>query len=320
VTAPFTNFSAGALTGGTYIVAGTAGNAGILKIDALGATGGEIVTNASTITLNGPTAEIADSSDLNALARFQSNLATGSFNVEGGQLFTTTPAGGLDFANAGSVFVGAGSSFTAVTAAGYSQTAGATIDNGNLFANLTDIAGGFLEGVGTLDGNVTVDGGGTVAPGDAPGTLTIDGAYDMGGAGNLLIGLASTSLYDSLAVDGAADFGGTLEFDLQDGFTLASGDAFFIASYDSRGGSTFNTIDYSGLDLNGLTAQVLYDQGPGDNEVALLISGPSSSTPEPSTWFLFAGGLGALAAVRILRKRRAALHTNHLFYAGGQPR
>jgi fibronectin-binding autotransporter adhesin len=310
VSSPFTNFSASTLTGGTYIVAATALNAGILKIDALGTTGGEIVTNASTITLNGPTAEIVDGSGLDALSRFLSNLAGGSFNVEGGQLFTTTPAGGQKFANAGSVFVGAGSSLTAVTAAGYSQTAGTTLNDGTLTAGLTDITGGFLEGVGVMAGNVTVDGGGTVAPGDPPGTLTIDGTYNMGGAGNLLIGLASTSLYDALAVNGAADFGGTLEFNLQDGFTLASGDAFFIASYNTRGGSHFGAINYNGLDLNGLTAQVLYDQGRGDNEVELLISGSSSSTPEPSTWFLFAGGLGALAAVQILRKRRAALPAN----------
>jgi hypothetical protein len=307
VTSPFTNFNTGALTGGAYDVAGTVGNPGILQIDAFGPTGGEIVTNASTITLNGPTAEITDSRDLNALTGLQDNLATGSLTVEGGQLFTTTPAGGLAFANSGSVSVGAGSSFTAITAAGYSQTAGTTLDDGTLTADLTDITGGFLEGVGVMDGNVTVDGGGTVAPGDPPGALTIDGIFDMGGAGNLLIGLASTSLYDSLAVNGAADFGGTLEFDLQDGFTLASGDTFFIASYDTRGGSQFAAIDYSGLDLNGLTAQVLYDQGTGGNEVELLINGSSSNTPEPSTWFLFAGGLGALAAVQILRKRRTAL-------------
>jgi hypothetical protein len=107
-----------------------------------------------------------------------------------------------------------------------------------------------------------------------------------------------------LDVTGAADFGGTLSLDTANGFNLAAGDTFFLAEYDSRGGTTFGSIDTSGLDLAaGLTAEVLYDQGANNNEVELIINGTTSATPEPSTWLLFAGGLGAIAAFRVARRR-----------------
>jgi hypothetical protein len=180
------------------------------------------------------------------------------------------------------------------------------MDDGTLATGLAAILGGTLSGVGVVDGPVYVDNGGTVAPGDPPGTLTVDGPFAMGAAGNLLIGLDSSTLYDELDVNGAATFGGTLEFDLQDGFMVGAGESFVIGEYDSRGGSTFNAINFSGLDLaQGLTAEVLYDQGTGDNELELVINGTSAATPEPSTWLLIAGGLGITAFVCAARRRNA---------------
>jgi hypothetical protein len=289
----FTNFSGDTLTGGTY----NAYN-GTIQIDQLGTTGGEIVNNAATILLSGTNSFISDQNNLDALTALASN--SGSFSILNGRDINTPG----EFTNSGTVDIGSTSSFDVNDGESlYLQTAGTTMVDGTLGSGITDIAGGFLEGVGTVLNGVEVSGG-TVAPGDPPGTLTIDGYYNVV-SGDLLIGLAGTSLYDALDVNGAANLGGTLEFDLQDGFTVASGDTFYIAEYDSRDGSTFNTIDYSGLDLAaGLTASVLYDKGAGDNEVELLISGTSSATPEPSTWLMFAGGLGALAAFQIARRRR----------------
>jgi hypothetical protein len=182
----------------------------------------------------------------------------------------------------------------------YEQIAGTTTVDGALTAANTDIFGGFLEGVGTVNNEVFVDGG-TVAPGDPPGTLNVNGVFDLQ-SGDLLIGLAGTSLYDALNVEGTAYLGGTVEFDLQNGFNVASGDTFlFLDSTDLIGSYT---VDYSGLDLAaGLTAQV--ETVPGDsNDLELVIGGTSSATPEPSTWLMFAGGLGALAAFQMVRRRR----------------
>ena len=58
----FNNFSGGTLTGGAYNTSGT------LEIDQLGSAGGEIVTNAAKIFLNGTGSKIVDAAGKSALA------------------------------------------------------------------------------------------------------------------------------------------------------------------------------------------------------------------------------------------------------------
>jgi hypothetical protein len=190
---------------------------------------------------------------------------------------------------------------------GYTQTAGSTLLDGTLVDGLTDIEAGLLDGAGQITGNLTVDVQGTVAPGDtnSDGALTVTGNYIQ--TGNLLLDLSSPSAYDVLDIDGSADFGGTLTLDAS--FALAAGETFYLVDYGSRlNSSTFANVDYSGLHLsNGLTAQLVYDASRvSDPAVELIINGSvvSSPTPEPATWLMLAGALGAIAAVRIVRKRK----------------
>jgi hypothetical protein len=98
---PFTNFSGTTLTGGKYNVSGT------LEIDELGTAGGEIVTNAAGITLDGSAAKFVDADGNSALTDLATNTGKGSFTVTGGADFTT--AG--NFTNKGTLSVGAGSIF-----------------------------------------------------------------------------------------------------------------------------------------------------------------------------------------------------------------
>src|SRR6202048_2524150 len=74
---PFSNFSGSTLTGGTYNVTGT------LQIDQLGSTGGEILTNAASIILNGTTSSLIDSLGKDAIAKLNTNAAGGSFTIAG---------------------------------------------------------------------------------------------------------------------------------------------------------------------------------------------------------------------------------------------
>ena len=99
-TGPFSNFVGTTLTGGTYNVSGT------LEIDQLGNTGGEIVTNAAHIIMNGPTSTFVDSASNDALSNLNTNAVGSGFTIMGGRNFTT--AG--NFTNNGTLTVGGGGS------------------------------------------------------------------------------------------------------------------------------------------------------------------------------------------------------------------
>ena len=100
-TGPFANFVGTTLTGGTYNVSGT------LQIDQLGTAGGEIVTNAANIILNGAASSFVDSASNDALSNLNTNATGSGFTITGGRNFTT--AG--NFTNNGTLTVGSGSTF-----------------------------------------------------------------------------------------------------------------------------------------------------------------------------------------------------------------
>jgi hypothetical protein len=149
---------------------------------------------------------------------------------------------------------------------------------------------------GDFDNSGTLDIGAT-------DIFTVNGSYDPPGTADLTIELAGLSTSGMLDITDDADFGGTLDLEAVDGLTLSLGDTFYIAEYGSRGGTTFSSIDSSGLNLvPGLAPQILYDQGPDSDEVEVVIVDPPP-TPEPSTWILLTGGLGILAALHRRQSR-----------------
>ena len=128
-----------------------------MQINPLGNTGGEIVNNAATILLDGPNSNFVDAAGLDALSNFSNNTAAGSFTIQDGRNFTSPS--GTDFANAGIVNIGAGSTFTTGGAANYNQSGGSTQLNGTLTAGggSANFNGGVLFGNGgVINGNVTM--------------------------------------------------------------------------------------------------------------------------------------------------------------------
>ncbi|MBT3199476.1 MAG: PEP-CTERM sorting domain-containing protein [Phycisphaerales bacterium] len=154
-------------------------------------------------------------------------------------------------------------------------------------------SGGTLDGKGSLAANVT--NAGTLAPGQSPGLMTIDGDYTQDAAATLeieLAGLMRGSEYDALVITGAATLGGTLEVKLLGGFAPANGDRFDILDWASRnGGSEFDTLILPLLD-----ADQYWDISD------LYTDGEIAAAPEPATMSLLA--LGGLAMLR--RRRRSA--------------
>ena len=89
-----------------------------------------------------------------------------------------------------------------------------------------------LGGSGNVGGNVSVDPGGILAPGNSPGTIIV-GSLALAASANLLIEIGGTvqgASYDSVNVLGNATLGGNLIIVLINGFTLSPGNIFMILS------------------------------------------------------------------------------------------
>ncbi len=103
-------------------------------------------------------------------------------------------------------------------------------------------APGKLSGAGQVIGNV-LNAGGIVAPGNSPGTLTIDGDFTQLAAGTLQFELAGTgagSQFDQLSVTGAVALAGTVDVGLIDDFTPSPGDLFPIIAAGGVSGAFTN--------------------------------------------------------------------------------
>jgi autotransporter-associated beta strand protein len=108
----------------------------------------------------------------------------------------------------------------------------------NTFVNLH----GTLAGTGTVIGNVTNNRGGTVSPGDAPGTLTVNSYTQMSGS-TLLIDIAgpNTGQFSVLDVLGNANVNpnGLLLPVLLNGFVPTVGESFTFLDYSALTGTFF---------------------------------------------------------------------------------
>ncbi len=250
ITGPFSNFSGTTLTGGKYATAGT-----------LEFVGANIVTNAASINLMGPSGQIVNQSNANALANFTTNASAGKFTLTSQNL--TTSAG--SFSNAGLISISTGSTFTVgnggnlTLATNYTQTAGTTVVDGTLTSSPSSagiptvtLQGGSLFGQGTVAD--AVKSSGTVTPGDsitATGKLGITGAYTQAAAGALNIsigGSAPGTKFDQLNVTGSAVLSGTLNLKSINGFVPTVGSTFDILNATNLLG-TFSTV--TGTKING---------------------------------------------------------------------
>jgi hypothetical protein len=157
--------------------------------------------------------------------------------------------------------------------------------------------GGVLQGEGTIAGIVTVNNGGTLAPGASPGVLTVDDlVLGSGGAFSVeLEGLAVGSEYDQLVVNSTVDLGGDLL--ISTGGSLNLFDTFTIIDYPVGGltGGFTNTTNLAGLEIVSSLDGGLFsvDYVGAGSEVIL------QKIPEPASLSLL-----LLGSVALLRRRR----------------
>jgi hypothetical protein len=271
---PFTNFAGTSLTGGTYNVSGT------LQIDELGSTGGEIVTNAAHIILNGPSSAFIDAGGRDALANLASNTAPASFAINGGRNFTTVG----NFDNLGTLTVGSGSkfavhgdllNFSGTTLTGGTYNVGGTLQfNGaNIATNAASIT---LSGAASQITNQSivsgltnfatngVTGSFTVAGGrvfTTSGAFTNSGSLTMTGVGSKFTtgsahftnnGTLTVAGGDSEVATGSGALTNTGTLTVTSGSTLALGGALTNFSGTTLSGGSYNvggTFQFSGADI-----------------------------------------------------------------------
>jgi hypothetical protein len=235
---------------------------------------------------------------------------------------------------AGSVWVGQGRPSVQTVNVLHTNAASNSVltVNGLVAAEGTVTVGtrGVLGGAGTVQANTVVTNGGTLSPGNSPGTLTVDGDLTWLGGGNYnwqihnATGLAGTG-WDYLSVTGALDL-----------TALTSGSKFNInlwslsaVSPDANGAAINfdNTLDgqswdilvavggITGFDAADFNINVGATNGTGGFANALASGGffgiqqqgnvisLTYTVPEPSTYALLvlaAAGLGA----HVVRRRR----------------
>ena len=106
-----------------------------------------------------------------------------------------------------------------------------SIRNDQITGNGTvSIQGGSISGNGTVGGDLSNDAG-SVAPGNSPGILSVDGNFTQSAGGTLEIELASNdgvvgTDHDRLDVALSANLDGTLDLQLDEGYTPTMGDSF----------------------------------------------------------------------------------------------
>lgn len=235
------------------------------------------------------------------------NTYTGTTSVNAGTVQVNGSIAGTVSVGAAGKLNGSGQIAGAVTTSG--SLAG-TLDFGS---NVVLQDGGSLTGSShTIAGSLTAASGATVAPGEAAGdigTLTV-GTFTLSSEAHLAMDINGAVNADQIITTGndALSLDGDLTLSIGAGFSPADMDSLTLILNDGSGNvlNTFskvtvtfggNSIDYSGAEGTILTIgnrdyALSYTSGAGFNDVALI------AVPEPSTWAMLMGGLGALVALQ----------------------
>ena len=138
------------------------------------------------------------------------------------------------------------------------------------------VLSGTIGGNGTISGNVD-DHGGTMSPGNSPGTLEISDDFMQGDRAILLVetgGSVASLDHDQLVVKGTAGLAGTLQVALLDNLLPTSGITFTILEFGAIRGS----VDV--VNLPALSAGLSWDTS------TLYSRGTLAVVPETTSWLM----------------------------------
>jgi hypothetical protein len=184
-------------------------NNGTINLTSLDSSHGTLLTPTGTFTNLGTINVLLGAGGIRDFGGTIDNQGTFSIGaVHATNEFSPT----LHLTNTGAVTIAAGGSFSPVdlTQSGGTVTVDGTLDYDS---NTLSLGGGTLKGTGTVKAGTVTNSGATVAPGDSPGTLAVDGNYSQGAGGTLDVevqGPNPGTEFDQLYVTGNASLNGTL--------------------------------------------------------------------------------------------------------------
>ena len=270
--------TAGTVTGGdagtiSITVSGTAQFTDI--VDATSSHG-----NGGTVSLSGGAVDIQNTVTSNGTSDIQLTATSGDLDFNN----AITSGGDIVLSATGDIVQSPVGTLTA----GGTFTAAASVFfvNDQLNANYVVPAATTLGGSGLVNGSVSVQSGGTVAPGNSPGILNT-GNFDLLSGSTLEIEIGgvnagnTASDHDQVNVTGTVTLAGTLNTLQFNGFNPTSGDQFTIINNDLSDAvsGTFAGLAEGATISNflgsGLAATITYVGGDG-NDVVLTAFAPTS--------------------------------------------
>jgi T5SS/PEP-CTERM-associated repeat protein len=221
----------------------------------------------------------------------------------GGRVFSRDASVGDQATSTGSVTVtGAGSAwnipfFLIIDHGTVNVSAGASVTTGFGTYLFND---GVIAGDGAINGPVVNFG--AIAPGNSPGTLTINGSYQqvgqivgLGDVSGKLIAQASgagSGQYDKLVVNGTATLGGGLSLNLLNNYVPAATDQLQVVSATGGLAMPFDVVFFPALDNTAASTKYFRTaysglRGPGSGSVTInlgnLATSPAFNTPSQYT-------------------------------------
>jgi len=296
------------LGGGNDYTGATAVTGGTLTVNGSLAAGSAVSVTAATL---------AGSGNANGTV----SVTSGTINGSGLSIGATTLNGSSTLSGhniASSVTVNGGTtSLTGTTQAtsGLSVSAGATLNANGTIAGSANVSG-LLSGNSTVTNNLTLTSG-TLATGNSAGITTVGGNFTMNHTSTLVAevsGAVAGTSYDQVKVSGNVSIDGTLDLTKLSGLTLGN----TITLIDNTGNGTttgyFSTILTSGSTYTA-TSNSSYTFAVDGTEYLLSYSSVAGSdgysndvtltvVPEPSTWAMLLGGLGALVGLKGMARRK----------------
>lgn len=282
-------------------------------------TGANSMAVAGRFFTNGTINIGALSGDAGAILQTASASGAGTYAI-GAKGLNTTYAGVIQngasalsinkVGSAGTLTLTGDSTYTGAT----TVSAGTLLVNGSLGNTAVSVNnGGKLGGsdgvIGLVAASVTVNSGGTLAPGNSAGTLTVNGSTTLNSNSTYAFEYTGGgSAADLLDVNGTLNINEGALLSLTDLGTFSMGDKFTLFAYESLLGSFTAYADGQAYSINGGDWLFNYnDSNAGLN--GGTVSGAEGSgfititaVPEPSA-ALLVGGLGVLS---LLRRRRSA--------------